>query len=145
MTLPEYKVESRLLELSKHPLRMSKRLTIRGALIPKGTELILRLSAARNNLTQLQKDAGDYIERIEISEGLDETVDGVLGLNSEAEIQLSEATKMLSDTSLARLVEEGVPSQILQALQEAGSIVRGLEHTIADARKAMDTTLKPSL
>lgn len=121
-----------------------ERSAIRKALVSKGVQACLSLAKADDTLRKLQEQAMDFTENLDISEGIEESVDTILSGNSVAESLVAKAAEALSDSSLTALVMEGILIKVEQAISEASLLVREAERTVLDTRKAMDSLTKLS-
>ena len=73
-------------------------------LVSRCMSLRLRLSAGQESLSRLQKDEIAYVENVEVSAGVFESVDDILSRNREVEQLLGKAEEKMSLEYLADLV-----------------------------------------
>ena len=96
------------------------------------------LDTARDLLSKLQKDAMECVESVEISQGVDQSVDDILGRNRHVEELLEKAEETMRNEYLAGLMTQGVPSVLEKAMKEVADVVAGAELQMLETRKMVD-------
>ena len=114
------------------------RIAMRRLLVSRGVSLRLRLDAGRESLSRLQRDAMACVENVEVSVGVFESVDGILGRNREVELLLKRAEENMSEESLMGLVKDGVLSALEKALKNVEDVIAEIERSLLETRKMID-------
>ena len=115
---------------------------IRKLLVLRAVSLYLRLGAAQESLTRLQKDGMACVENVEISIGVFESIDDILTRNREVESLLREAREEMSEDRLVGLVREGVPHVLAKTLSDAERIIVGAEERMSETRVIVDGVVR---
>ena len=110
----------------------------RDTLISKGVAMSLRLAVAHDTLSKLEKDAMTCIENVEITQGVDESVDRILGRDRDIKALLEKAEEKITDECLVGLVKLGVPSVLEKAMKDVEDIVAEAEQEILETRDMVD-------
>ena len=113
------------------------RMAMRRLLVLRGVSLRLRLGAGRESLSRLQNDAMAYVENVEVSVGLFESIDGILTRNRDIEPLLRKAEETMSEEHLAGVVREGVPAALEQTFKDVEDICTEIEKTMRESRKML--------
>lgn len=100
-----------------------------------GVALSLRLDSATGLLSKLQEDAMTCIENVEISPGVDRSVDYVLGLNRDVDVLLQKAKVMISDGVLAAVVQLGDVSLLEGVMMDVEALVAEAECGLLETEK----------
>lgn len=133
MLLPESQVTSRFVLLCTHippTSEVREQIAIRARLFSEGVTLCLKLDSVHQEARKLQKDAMECVEKVEIAEGIDEAVDGILSGYREVDALVDKAKGMTTDDALVVLVGRGKPDGVQQALIEVDSMLRKAEAVI---------------
>ena len=75
---------------------------------------------------------------IEISQGVDESVDAILCHNRDAEALLDKAEEKMSDQCLVELVNQGMLSLLEAAFKAVEEIAAEVEQTMLGTKKMLD-------
>lgn len=138
MLLPKSQAVSRFVQLcTKIPPAIDVRhqIAIRGRLFTDGVALCLKLDTIHVAARKLQKDAMECVERVEIAQGIDEAVDGILSGCREADTLVGKARVMMSDDALLSLINGSDPLAVQHALTE-------VESMLTEAEAMMEGTVK---
>lgn len=147
MSLPKAQAIQRFIDLGNqcpNTLSNRDRIRVRGLLVSQALELSLRLEAGRTALRKLQKEAAECIEKVEIAQGIDETMDKALGGNREAGDLLGRAAAALSEDRLAAIVKEGKLIELEESVNGVCLLVEEVEVLISVTRELVDHVLKAS-
>ena len=115
------------------------RRAMRRLLVSRGVSLRLRLGAGWESLSRLQRDAMACVENVEVSVGVFESVDGILGRNREVEPLLRKGEEQMSDEHLIGLVKEGILPDLEKALKNVEIIIMDIERNMSETRKMIST------
>lgn len=115
------------------------RQAIRKLLLSHGVPLSVRLDNAKTSLKKSQEDAMTCLVNIEISQGVDESVDAILCHNRDAEALLDKAGEKMSDQCLIELVNQGMLSLLEVAFKAVEEIAAEVEQTMLETKKMLDT------
>ena len=115
------------------------RRAMRRLLVSQGVSLRLRLGAGWESLSGLQRDAMACVENVEVSVGVFESVDAILGRNREVEPLLRKGEEQMSDEHLAGLVKEGILSDLEEALKNVETIIVDVERNMSETRRMIGT------
>ncbi len=141
ISVPEYRATANFFNMSaKCPFTVTPRdrKDIRRLLVLQGVSLSSRLTDARELLSRLQKDAMACLENVEVSVGVFESVDVILGRNREVEHLLSKAEEKMADESVAEVVMTGVPAVLEKTMKEVEVVVAGAEGVMCETRKLIE-------
>lgn len=111
---------------------------IRKLLVSQGVALYLRLDTAKELLSKLEKDAMTCIQNVEITQGVDESVDRILCRNRDVKASLEKAEEKITDECLVGLVKLGVPSVLEKTMKDVEDIVAGSEQEMLETRIMVD-------
>ena len=139
--LPEHRAIARLFNLSTHcpaTTTLGDRKAIQKLLVLRGVSLSLRLLASQEVLSSLQTDSMAFIENVEVSVGVFESIDTALGRNREAEALLSEAEREMSDERLNELVKSGLLHNVEDSMGKAEAVLVKAEGCLKESRKIVD-------
>lgn len=107
-------------------------------LLTHGVALSLRLDTAKGLLSRLQDDAMVCIEHVELSQGVDGTVDDILCRNRDVETLLKDAQDQISEEHLAGLLREGVLSVLEDTMKDVTKILADADGITLQARRMLD-------
>ena len=114
------------------------RKAVRKLLLSHGVALSVRFDGAKTSLKKLQEATIACLENVEISQGVDQSLDAILGRNRDVEALLNQAEEKISDQCLVELVNQGVPPLLEEALKAVEDILAQVEHTLLETRKMLD-------
>ena len=114
------------------------RTTIRKLLVLRGVSLSLRLDAARELRSRLQRDAMACVANVDASVAVFESVDVALGRIREVETLLKKAGERLSDGCLEALAGRGVTLELEKAMEELEGSVGEAEQSLWETEKMID-------
>ena len=140
VSTPEDRATARLFTLSTHcpsTTTLGDRRAIRKFLVLQGVSLSLRLLASQELLSSLQNDSMAFIENVEVSVGVFESVDIALGRNREAESLLNEAEGEMSDERLNEWVERGL-HYVEDSMEKVEAVLVKAESCLKESRDILD-------
>ena len=114
------------------------RTAIQKLLVLRGASLSLRLDAARELRSRLQRDAMACVANVDASVAVFESVDVALGRIREVETLLKKAGERLSDGCLEELAGRGVPLELEKAMEELEGNVREAEQSLWETEKMIE-------
>ena len=143
--LPEHRAITRLFNLSTlcpatTMLRDGR--AIKKLLVLQGVSLSLRLLTSQEHLSRLQTDSMAFIENVEVSVGVFESIDIALGRNREAEALLNEAEREISDEHLNELVKCGLLHNLEDSMEKAEAALVKAEGYLKESREILDAMPK---
>lgn len=107
-------------------------------LVSQGVALSLRVDIARDLRSKLEKDADTCMLNVEISQGVDESVDDILCRNRDVKDLLEKAEEKMSDECLSGLIHLGLLSLLEKVMKDVDKIVAKAEDEMLEARKMID-------
>ncbi|KAL9137246.1 MAG: hypothetical protein Q9175_001553, partial [Cornicularia normoerica] len=143
-SVPECRAIARLFNMGAQcaaTMTLRDRTSIRKLLVLQGVSLSVRIATAGESLSRLQMDTIACVENVEVSVGVFESVDVVLGRNREAESLLKRAEGKMSDECLAGLVKLGVLSTLEKAMKDVEGILAEAEQVMLKTRKILDAVV----
>ena len=147
LALPEGQTIAHMIELGAschHTISFSDKIRIHKILVSEGVAIRQRLVLLEEMFYQVKTETATFIENIEIRQGIDESVDAVLCLKSEADSLLIRARGRISDTSLRELVESGNLPELHDAVEEADKLLERSEKLMQEARESITSLTKRS-
>ena len=141
VSIPECRATARLFNLgAQNPdiVNAGDRKAIRRLLLSHGVALSLRLETAKELLSKLQEDTMTCIEKVDISQAVEKSVDDVLCRNGDVEALLLKAEGNMSDECVARVVETGVLSVLEKALKDVEGVLAEAEQGMLETRGMLD-------
>lgn len=144
VSVPECRVTARFFNLvAQCPITVTSgnRTAIRKLLVSHGVALSLRLGTAKGLLSKLKKDSETCIENVEISQGVDESVDDIIRRNRDVEGLLDKAEEKMSDECVAGLVKLGVLQVLEKAIKDVEGILAEAEQVMLKTRKILDAVV----
>lgn len=141
VSVPECRATAHFFNLGAHcpdTMDSGDRKAVRRLLPSLGVVLLLRLDAAKDLLDKLREDIMTCIENVEISQGVDKSVDAILCRNADVEVKLGEAREKMSDECLVGLVRQGVRSMLENNLKDVEGVVVEAEQSMLETGKMVD-------
>ena len=114
------------------------RKAVRKLLLSHGVALSLKLDTAKEQLSTLQEATMACLENVEVSQGVDESVDAILCRNRDVEALLDQAEEKMSDQCLVEPVNQGALSLLEGQFKTAEEILTQVEQTLLETRKTLD-------
>lgn len=145
ISTPEYRATARLFNWSTHypaTTTLEDRRAIQKLLVLQGVSLSLRLLASQELLSSLQTNSMAFIESVEVSVGLYESIDMALCRNGEAAIFLDEAEGEMSDERLNELVKSGLLHNVEDSMEKTESVLVKAEGCLKESQEILDAMSK---
>ena len=117
------------------------RKAVRKLLVSHGVALYLRLDIAKHLLSTLQKDTMTCIEKMEVTQGVDKSLDHILCRNRDDEVLIDKAENILSDECVLGAVKTGGLPTLEKMMKDTEDFVAEAEESVLVTRKLVDALL----